>query len=137
MSKIFASTRVKQLRYLGPVESIPVNRRLRVANNSDAHIEKSLEYLIRVIERILVSEKYVLDAHMLALDVRPEADKLLIKTALEAVANGNWIRKITSSNRKSVSRTFKGSIGSTSAYKRMYIRFNSPFDPSILTGGES
>jgi ribosomal protein L23 len=113
-------------------------RSLRFNKNEKASGEKnkikSLEYLIHVIKRVVVSEKYILDRNLLVLDVKPDAEKMKISMAIEGISE-NKVLKVTSSIRRSSTRNFKRSKGSTSEYKRMCLRLDSPFDISILSGG--
>jgi len=124
MSKMHVPLSIRRLRF---------NPATKYASEDSKKI-KSLEYLIRVIERVVLSEKYILDRNLLVLDVKPEADKLKIGMALEGISE-NKVLKVTSSVRKPTERNFKRSKGSTSEYKRMCIRLDSPFDITILSGG--
>lgn len=127
MSKVSAPRSVRMMRFTSRPRDI----------ESESHKVKGLEYLLHSIERVVVSEKYILERDLLVLDVRPETDKLKMKLALESVSNGNKVRRIRSSNRKPTLRVFRGKRGSTSASKRMYVLFSGPFNFDDLTGGES
>jgi ribosomal protein L23 len=94
---------------------------------------KSLEYLNRVMEDIVVSEKYLLRRDFLIVNVKPEADKQKMKLAMENISEGNKVLNITSSNRK----PFLKRRISTKSYKRMCIKFEKQFDLSIFSGGAS
>lgn len=126
MSKMFVPKSIKRMRFESVKKADP-----------ETEMTKSLEYLVSVMKKIVVSEKHILDANLFVIDVRPEAEKLLIKRALEGLSPNNKVKKLTSSVRKSTARTFRGSVGSTSTYKRMYIRFDTAFDSSLLIGGEN
>ena len=93
----------------------------------------SLEYLNRVMQEIVVSEKYILRRDFLVINVNKEADKQKMKLALEAISNGNKVVGLTSSIRKPYLRKrFE-----TSAYKRMFVRFQNQFDLTVFSGGVS
>lgn len=94
---------------------------------------KSLEYLNRVLKEIVVSEKYLLKRDFLVINVLPEADKIKMKKAIEAISSGNKVVKILVSNSKPYIRRHIV----TKPYKRMYVRFERQFDLSILSGGAS
>jgi len=125
MSTVFAPVSVKQMRF----KKQPINQ------DQEKVTLTSLDYLINMINRVVVSEKYILDSAVLVLDVRPEAEKILMQKSLECISEGNPIRKITSSNRKPIRKLFKGKPGRVQAFKRMYIRFKESFNLELLKEG--
>lgn len=103
-----------------------------VANKPAESLVASYSYIEKVIKRVVVSEKYIVNPCVLALDVDVKACKQRIARAFAQISPDNNVVKITSLINKSTARTFKGKIGATKASKRLCIRFDKPFDISLI-----
>jgi len=124
MSTIFAPRSVRMSRW----------HTAKPALDSNMNQVKALEYLLEVMDRVVLTEKYLVP-NMLVLDVKRKADKAKLKLALEAIAPDNKLVKITTLNIKPTRRMFRGIKGTTSGHKRVYARFENLINIGKLLGG--
>lgn len=105
-------------------------RRLRGQPKAFLTETAAYEYLLSIIRRHVISEKYVLDKNMLVLDALGP-DKRMVRMAIEAIFKTE-VLKVTTSVRKPYVKHFRGQRGMTSKYSRVYIRTKVPVDLKAL-----
>ncbi len=123
MNKMQVPVSIKRLRFIKPKLNLDI---------TDVQI-KSFEYLIAMVHKVVNSEKHILSANLLVLNVSLEADKIKMTKAIEGISDIK-VLKITSSNRKRRIKHFKGRVGMQSGFKRMHITTNATFDLGLFFG---
>ena len=122
MTRMFVPKSVREMSEIKPMNKI-----------------NGLKYLATHVKRVVASDKYLLDNRILVLDVAHSTDKRFIERALNTLTNEqNLVSEVRSLNRKShLKKKARNTILSES-FKRMYIKFSSSFDKSIIMeGGEN
>ena len=138
MSKMFKPISVRRICNRGKVPSkLKGNSKLQTSSffaegDIEVNRTKSLTYLLSGVNKVVVSDKYILDRCVLVLNVKPEMEKIKIRRALNAISEGNEVINVNSVKRHAYQRNFRGRPGTISAFKVMYIRFKHEFDHSVL-----
>lgn len=110
---------------------VPISvKRLRSKPKTYLTETAAYEYLLSILRRHVISEKYILDKKILVLDAL-SPDKRMVKMAIEAIFKAEVI-KVTSLVRKPYVKNFRGQKGMTSKYSRVYIRTKEPVDLKLL-----
>lgn len=135
MSKMFKPTSVRRICNTGkPPLHLNTNSTAQTVDSivGEGNRTKSLKYLLSGVNKVVVSDKYILDRCVLVLHVKPEMEKIKIRRALNTISEGNEVVSVNSVKRHASKRNFRGRPGSISAFKVMYIRFKNEFDQSVL-----
>jgi ribosomal protein L23 len=99
-------------------------------------LKGGLNYLVRHVKRVVACDKYLLDPNVVVLDVIHDTDKRLMQAALDAICGEkNKVNNVRSLNRKSETKIKGKNKINTESFKRMYIKFDHPFDANIIIEG--
>lgn len=107
-------------------------RRARFEKTAASSNLKGLNYLLKHLKSLVISDKYPLDNNMLILNVEVSTTKALIKKAFSSVMPDNKLISVNSLVKKGTSRNFRGVKGNTSSFKRMYIKFEKVVDSDFF-----
>jgi ribosomal protein L23 len=108
-------------------------RRARFVDKKESNTAVGLQYLFRNLKRMVLSDKHIMDKNILVFDVTKNTCKQLLTRAMNSIDPANKVLKVNTLIRKSSTRSFRGVIGSFSAYKRVYVRFEKEIDPKVFS----